>query len=305
LFSDLLTFGVDSDQKVEPIYPVALDEAVSVSVRGGFLYKLMMKMMNKKWLKREQYFEKTMFDRLQENYWENRNPYLLSWSLDHDQTDQLVARCNLENVSVNSAVYTAFLAAQEKHQDTSQDYYRNVMVPVDFRRYLDTDVSRALGLYSSAVMFSFEYDPDQSIWENAKRLDSEAKNQLTEKNIFGSQKTSLMDPTFFDGIALAMFGDYQDEMAQEMAQRMRDKVRTGLLVSNLGRLQLPTKYKHLRLEWIKPPAIYGENSEKNIEVLTIAGKMHFMISYGEMGVSVETVQAVLEIAREILESISV
>lgn len=303
LISDLLFFMANPDQEVKTICPVPLDEAVPASARGGFFYKLMMKMMNKKWLKRDQHFDQNDFEKLQNEYWQARTPALMSWSLDKDQTSRLVARCKLENVSVNSAIYTAFLSAQEEHQDTTQDYYRHVMVPVDFRRYLDTDVSRALGLYSSAVMFSFQYQEGDSIWDNARRLDQEARKQLTEKNIFGSQKTSLMDPTFFDGIALAMFGYYQDEMAREMAGRMRDKVRTGVLVSNLGRLQLPTKYKHLTLEWIKPPAIYGENAEKNVEVLTIGGRLHFMISCGEIGPSQETLEKMLGTAREIMSNI--
>ncbi len=300
LIGDLLDLIVNPDQQVRPIKPVSLAEAVPRSASGGFLYRLIMKMMNKKWLAKGFGFDEADYHKLHQNFWRERQAKVLTWALSKEQTSVLVERCRMENASVNSAVYAAFLAAQDKAQDTSQDFYKNVMVPVDFRDYLTQEVGKALGLYASAVKLQFRHDPETPFWETVRILDRSINKKLTEKNIFASQRSNALHPNLMDGIAHAMFGDFDDDMAQNLAERMQNEVRTGILVSNLGRLDLPSQYGYLQLAWIKPPAVYAGNAEKALEVLTIGGRMHFTLTYGEMEITDTIVEQVKKIATEIL-----
>jgi NRPS condensation-like uncharacterized protein len=174
------------------------------------------------------------------------------------------------------------------------------MVPVDFRNYLTQDIGEALGMYASAVKLQFKYDPDIPFWETVRSLDQKIKKQLTEKNIFASQRSGTLHPSLMDGIAHAMFGDLNDEMARNMAKRMQNAVRTGVLVSNLGRLDVPSQFNGLELAWISPPAVYAGNAEKAAEVLTIAGRMRFTLTYGEMDLADETVEHLRIAATKIL-----
>jgi hypothetical protein len=103
-----------------------------------------------------------------------------------------------------------------------------------------------------------------------------------------------------DGIAFAMFRNLQDEMACNMAERMQNAVRTGVLVSNLGRLDIPTQFNGLDLAWISPPAVYAGNAEKAVEVLTIAGRMRFTLIYGAINITDETVEHLRVAATKIL-----
>lgn len=97
-----------------------------------------------------------------------------------------------------------------------------------------------------------------------------------------------------------MFGALDDGMARRMAERVRAKMRTGMLVSNLGRLDLPLAYGDLRLEALRPPAIYAGNAQKALEVLTVGGRMHLTLTFDPARVAAETVRAVREAAMGIL-----
>jgi hypothetical protein len=82
---------------------------------------------------------------------------------------------------------------------------------------------------------------------------------------------NALHPSLLDGLAFAMHGALDDPMAQRLVERVQGKMRTGILVSNLGRLDLPTDYGGLCLSAIRPPAIYAGNAEKAPELLTLGG----------------------------------
>jgi NRPS condensation-like uncharacterized protein len=300
LIRDILRILEYPDQEIHTVIPLSLADSVPSSATGGFLYRWVIGRMNKKWLAKNLRFGEADYQKLHRKFWKDRQAQVLSWSLSREQTAVLIERCQMEHVRVNSAIYAAFLAAQHQCQQTSLDYYKNVMVPVDFRKYLNRDISQALGMYASAVKLQFKYDATKPFWETVGVLDRKIQRKLTEKNIFASQRSRLFHPSLMDGIAQAMFGDFRDEMAQGLAERMQQEVRTGVLVSNLGRLDFPAQYKHLELEWIKPPAVYAGNAEKAVEVLTIAGRMHFTLTFGEMDISPSRVKQVKAAAMKIL-----
>jgi NRPS condensation-like uncharacterized protein len=300
LIGDILGFMVSPDQLIQPVSPISLADAIPESSSGSLVERLVMKYLNKKWLSKGLRFDENDYRRMHENFWNGREPKILAWALDEAQTKTLAARCKEEGVSVNSAIYTAFLSAQSQVQDTSAGMYGNVMVPVDFRNYLTQEIGSALGLYASAVKLRFNYDPTKTFWDSARELDRNIKDQLTVENIFASQRTSALHPSVMDGVVYAMFGDLDDGMAQKLASRMQKEGRTGILVSNLGRLDIPIQYGQLELEWIKPPAVYAGIAEKALEVLTIGNRMHFTLTYGLMKIDDSTMENLKEAAMGLL-----
>jgi hypothetical protein len=194
----------------------------------------------------------------------------------------------------------AFLAAQHRVQGGDGRGFDNVLVPVDFRDHLAQQTGKALGLYASAVQLDFAYPAGKPFWAVAQDFDHRVQAQLTDQNIFASQRMNALHPSLLDGLAFAMFGDLDDDMARGLAERVRTKMHTGILVSNLGRLDLPLDYGNLHLEAIHPPAIYAGNAEKALEVLTIGGRMHLTLTFDRSVVPAETVRAVEETAMQIL-----
>jgi hypothetical protein len=112
-----------SHQEIQSVNPVSLADSVPPSASGGFLSRWVMKRMNKQWLAKGLSFEEGDYQELHQNFWKDREAKILSWALSAKQTTALVERCWMEDVSVNSTVYAAFLAAQDQVQDTSEDFY--------------------------------------------------------------------------------------------------------------------------------------------------------------------------------------
>jgi hypothetical protein len=67
-----------------------------------------------------------------------------------------------------------------------------------------------------------------------------------------------------------------------------DRVSTGLLVTNLGRLDFPTAAGDVELESIYGPSVCSDTMEKYLGLLTVGGRLHYMLSFDEALVS-ETV----------------
>jgi NRPS condensation-like uncharacterized protein len=303
LIRDLLDFvanPVDLDQ-VHPLIPVPLEEVIPAGAIGGFFERQIMNRMNKKWLRKGISFDETDYREMHRRFWEQHEATILSWSLTAFQTAALINICHQNHVSVNSAVYVAFLTAQSQIQQPAQDYYSKVMVPVDLRAYLAQDVGQTLGLYASAIKLNVSFSESQPFWDKVNLLDHKIKKQLTEKNIFASQRSNQLHPSLTDGIAHAMFGELEDKLARNMAERMAAAVRTGILVSNLGQLDIPANYRDRQLEWIKPPAVLAGNAEKALEVLTINDQMHLTMTFDANRIAPSTVDAVRKEATQLLD----
>ncbi len=296
LIRDLLTFMTESVtlQEINPLVPVPLEDAVPQSASSGFLRRLVMNVFNKKWRKKGIIFTERDYRDMHAAFWRRHDATILSWSLTKAETALLIQRCRQHGVSVNSALYVAFLGAQWRVQGENGSGFDNVLVPVDFRNYLARQTGEALGLYASALHVTFNCTTDPSYWGSVEEFDRLVKAELTDKNIFASQRLNAVDPSLLDGVAFALFGDLDDKMARGMAEKIQAKMKTGILISNLGRLDLPVDYGDLHLAAIVPPAIYAGTAEKALEVLTIGGQMHLTLTFDPAIVARETVLAIKE-----------
>jgi len=306
LIRDILAFaGTSTDvPEPEPVIPVSLEEAVSSHASGGFLSSLVMRGLNRKWLRKGITFDETDYRGLHRSFWKERCATVLSWTLSTPQVKALVHRCRKRRISVNSALYLAFLEAQHRVQGVGRSVFNNVLVPVSLRSYLAQRVAEALGLYASVLQLRFKVPPDKPFWHSAQMLDARVKRQLTDRNIFAAQRLRAMHPSLLDGLAFARFGGFDDPMARGLVERVLTRMRTGILVSNLGRLDLPADYGGLRLSAIRPPAIYAGNAEKALEVLTFGGRMFLTLTFDAAVVARETVQAVVDTAMGLLAASS-
>lgn len=304
LIRDIMVHLGDPDRDVEtlPVTPIAIEDGMPSSVSGGFLYGLIMKRINKKWASRGISFDEDDYRDLHQTFWNENSPRILSWGLTESQTSALVSRCRKEGVTVNSAIYTAFLAAQNDVQGSSHDYLNNVLVPVDLRDRLTQSVGEAVGFYVSWVQLRLKYAPGESFWNMARVFHKKVKQQLTDKNIFASShRANALDPSLKDAIVFARYGKLDDEMALGLLKKTGlDKRMTGILVSNSGRLDIPVNYGSLQLEAIMPPAVYSRATEKILEVITVGGKMHLTLNFGETIIAANRVEEIREMAMKYL-----
>lgn len=92
-----------------------------------------------------------------------------SWQLTVDQTEDLLARCKQERVSVQSALCTAFLTT-----------FTAVNTPVNLRPQLALPVGEAFGLYAGAAVIKMKYDAKADFWDNARRFHGKLRKSLQD-----------------------------------------------------------------------------------------------------------------------------
>lgn len=308
LIRDILTALAHPDQAsgLLPIVPIAAETCLPPSVSVSWITRFIIQNINRKWLRKGLSFSEQAYQDLHQEFWQKHHATILRWELPKVQTATLVNRCKQENVSVNSALYAAFLKAQQHvqagRQKKTHDSLRTVIVPIDFRNRLTTSVGEAVGFYASAIVFKLKIKPKKSFWDTARILDKRIHQKLTDKNIFASQKMSLLAPSFMDGMIFAKHGKCDDPMVVKQVKRKGlDKLVSGVMVSNLGRVDIPVVYGDFSLEALLGPVAYSDGIEKVLEVVTVGGKMQFTLTAGETLIAPDTVNQIKEMAMTYLE----
>jgi len=90
-----------------------------------------------------------------------------SWELTTEQTSALRARCRRENVSVQSAICTAFI-----------DGFGTIHTPVSLRSFLARPVGESVGLFVGSADVGMRYRAARGFWSNARRLHRKLRRAL-------------------------------------------------------------------------------------------------------------------------------
>jgi len=154
LLRDLLKCLAEPEKEIAgPVVPPSIDSSTvpkPPSARG--LQGFVMGLINRKWEAKGIRFTESDMCRMHEKYWENSTGIqVLAWTLDADETAQLVERSRAEKVTVNSTLWTAFLAAQHEVQQDHLRYRQRSALAVSTRDKLNVPVGDAFGFYASSL----------------------------------------------------------------------------------------------------------------------------------------------------------
>ncbi len=137
LARDLMVYLGDQDHEVE-ILPDPLPISREIIPEDQKLASIVMKVMDKinnKWEQEKVLFDQEDYLNLHEIYWKNFTHKTISIELSEEQTNQLVNNCKREKVSVNSALVTAFVGAQNIVQG-KKPFHSKIGVGGDLRNRL-------------------------------------------------------------------------------------------------------------------------------------------------------------------------
>ncbi len=283
LANDLLTAIAYPEKEINGAAKLIVQDerAIPDKVKNGFLMKLMINSMNKKWQKRDLPFTKVMYNDIHTEFWKKHHPGIIRWGLSKEQTSKLVKQSKKNGVTVNTALATAFVRAQNEILDR-QFYSDDVTVSVSMRDYLEESPEDAMGFFASAVRPALKYSIEKSFWDNAVKFHKQIKSLMTEKNIFDSQVIGFFNPKFLDALVLGRYGRNDDKTVRKMiARKKMDVINTAFTLSNLGRVNVPADFDGLKLTSLMGPVVYGDSMEKYIGVITINGQMFFSISFNQ------------------------
>jgi len=303
LVRDLLHHLADPGREAEPlpVPPLVDSSTMPASVPDSFLARVGTKLLNRIWKKKGITLDEQDCQDLNRTFWQQHRGHMLAWSLTKAQTSALISRCREENITVNTALVTAFVMAQKQIQEP-HDYLSNVIVSVDFRERLTRPVDEAFAFYASAVRPRLEYRAGKPFWSTAREFHDRIKGLLTDENIFASQRLSDVAPSLLDALVFAKYDKLDDKLTNRLVKKMGiDDVSAGLIVTNLGRLDIAVDHGPLHLSAMYGPYVYSDTVEKYLGVMTVGGEMHLTLCSGHNVIAPDTVRSVRDAAMGHLE----
>jgi NRPS condensation-like uncharacterized protein len=262
-----------------PVVPPPIDRStVPTPPSTNALQRFIMGKINEKWSARGIRFSESDMNRMHEKFWQrNTALQVLAWRLEPDDTANLVERCHAEKVTVNSALWTAFLAAQYDVQVDRRRYRQRSALAVNTRDKLRVSAGEALGFYASSLTVELPYSPRRSFWDNARKVHSKIKKGLARTNLFRMLSTEQVHPTLLDSLYFQKYGLLDAAMPSKLLRKMGwHKITYGYALTNVGRFDIPTTYGSLKLEAVYGPLFYSDVEEKMVGVITVGGCLSFL-----------------------------
>ena len=301
LIRDILRYMEKPDIKLElpPDPPVIDNKTVPAPLSLRPVQRMVIRLINRAWDKKGISVHNERKE-LHKVFWDqNEGARFVSWTLAEDITRALVLKSREEKVTVNSALWAAFLAAQYKVQAPLKAYHQRAGMAVNTREKLLLPVDDAFGFYASSLTVRLSYDPDKNFWVNARKIHKSIKDRLKKTDLFRMIIADQFSPGLIDSIYFSKYGLIKSRISKILLKMMKfQKINYGYSITNVGRVDIPTDYGELKLDRIYGPAVYSDVNEKLIGVITVDDKMTFAMTYNEKNIDSENVKLIRDIFME-------
>lgn len=302
----------DSEAQVLPApAPINLDN-LPEDISQSFIVKYFIRRMNRRWLKDAVFFDNQDYVELSQAYWESFDHNFLSIELTEEETSALLARCKEEKTTVNSALTAAFCGAQGIVEG-KQSYHPRVVVAADLRERLPISPGEGFGMYAGGAELNFEFDHKRGFWDNARAFHEAIQPKYSNKQLFKNINNWLyLEPTILDAIPFKELGGLVQEGSARYARlssfHQKEDVVLGIIqqehldsleyklwgtaVTNLGRLDFPSRYGELELERLifQPGGGFPlANVNLVIGAVTCAGKLSIVVEYAQQAIDTGSV----------------
>jgi NRPS condensation-like uncharacterized protein len=302
-----------------PMERDSIPEDVSVNA----VVRFFINRTNKRWEDEKIVFDQEDYINLNEAYWTHYTHRVLPIDLSEEQTSTLVNRCRDEEVTVNSALATAFAGAQTLVQG-EKSYHSSVGVAASLRDRLRRPVGEVMGFYAGLVTLKYKYHRGRRFWENARRFHRQVRPLFNNKDLFKDLLLwCYVEPTILESINFKMLGglvpehfsrhqkifdfSQRDDVVLSLLKRDKmdslDRITMGAAVTNLSRLDFPRKYGTLELDrlLLKPGSLFALATVNLVlGAVTCAGKLSLVVEYVEENVDAATMEKLKDQALQFL-----
>jgi NRPS condensation-like uncharacterized protein len=302
--------------------PIDLDN-LPIGVTINPIRKFLINRINKRWKKERIHFDQEDYKNLNKAYWKKAKHQIISIELTETQTTNLVQRCRNEKVTVNSALTTAIVGAQQILQGSRKEL-SSLGIAGNLRDRLQKPPGEAMGFFAGVVKLDYTYDKKKEFWNNARRLNKKVQPLYTNKNLFEEGLTwcylesGILEAINFKklgGLVQKDFSRYKklsafskrDDVISSILKREKieslDKIIMGAAVTNLTRMDFPRKYGDLELDRIimNPGGAFPlSNVNLVLGAVTCSGKLSLILEYDEGTVNTKTMTNIKDKAIEFL-----
>jgi hypothetical protein len=188
LIRDLLSFIeypdlefeiLDVVKDTEDILPLSFQKKIPKTIlRFKLIFALVKFIVSLKRLKNRLFRKEASQKQMMIKDVADKNLMTISWRLDGEETTQLIKNCKYHNISVHSALCTAFLP-----------YFPIINNPVNVRDRLAYPVGNLIGLYASGAVVKQKYKPSKTFWQNASKYHKKLRKKLKGTKVFSIYKT--------------------------------------------------------------------------------------------------------------------
>lgn len=304
LIRDILQQLAELERIVErlPEPPAITRETVPSPPPSNIISKGIIGLFNKIWERKKIRFDTSDMEKLHRVFWkQHQGASVLAWKCSGAETETLVSHCREEHVTVNTAIWTAFLAAQHDVQRDTAPYRASAGLAVSTRDKLNRPVGEAFGFYAASLSTTLPYDPQQNFWDNARIVHEKIQASLAKTNLFRSLSADYLAPTLLDSLYFSKYGLVKNRLSDTLLQQMRwQQASYGYAITNVGRMNIPTSYGDYQINSVYGPIVYSDVNEKTMGVMTVGNTMTFLMSYNQAIVASHIAEALRDSAMDYL-----
>lgn len=284
LIKDIAAFLDNPNAIVQPLSlpPAIAMENLSVNVSLGFVglvIKMLAKSINRSWNKNKIIFAEQDYEHLYREYWKTKDIGLFTLTISKETTVKLIEKCRMENVTVNSALTTAFSFAQYSLQGNRQPYLKKALLPFNIRHLFKNSQEENFGFL--AIVNEIRLPSGKGdFWSNARKFNIRIKEMLSNPAKSFTLMTPLahIEPTLFDAIYFAESGSLKNKTAirfKNIVLSKTGKPKRSLDITNLGVVK--DFSSNLRTIFFVP--ILSANYEKILGIVTVNGEINMVIMH--------------------------
>lgn len=245
---------------------------------------LLIKKWNSDWKSNTNIYSQNEFKKLHSRFNQENESRILTANIPYNQLLELKRKCIKNEVSINDAITTALILAQQKHHPKHMNQKQEIAIPINIRNDLAFNPKDSLGNFASAITIKIKLDDTGDFWESVrlvrkailKKTSSDKKKWLI-MNLY-----SEMDPNLIDSLYFSTYGNSKNETASKVATSLGltdDPQSTGL--SNLGKVSLNNYIgnKYIKDCFFFPPKV--PNAGITIGVITIKDTLSFGLTFDD------------------------
>ncbi len=232
--------------------------------------RLLVRWGNKQWNKKKRVFRYEEFLSMFHRYWDKHQTAVEDFVISGDTLARLQEVCRTHNITINTAIATAFLLAIKTEKESG---YAVTIRPEGYE---------GMGNFASGISIEFDPIKDVSFWKNAAAIQVQLYKKLKniKKKYFVLEFMSKVEPTILDSIYFNTYADYQDKIAESFSDMFRYNGNPrGMGITNLTRLGIPSTYGSYRIEDLKFVAPIIPNAKRIIGVVTLEDTMAITMNY--------------------------
>lgn len=284
LVKDIAAFLRGPDIKIQPMpVPPALSlDNLSVNIPVKFtdiIVKLFSLFMNRAWKMNKILFSERDYRQLYMDYWKTRDIGLLVFSLSQEETGLLVNKCHKEQVTVNSALTTAFSLAQYDVQGDGKPYLRKALLAIDIRRFFKEPPGENFGLLAVGNEIRLPRGRD-GFWDVARRFNGYMKKMLAcpEKFLTMISPLEHIDHTLLDSVYFTenkKIDQWPATLLKNVILSKSGNPKRSLDITNLG--VIGGCDEKIKTIFFLP--ILSTNYEKTFGIVTVNGGMNIVLMH--------------------------